>query len=68
MGKHSNVIEGTTGVAVVFVNNANEYNANNIDMLKEQIKQESEQNTQGGIEAALIEKADVKDQRYKFYN
>jgi peptidyl-prolyl cis-trans isomerase D len=68
VGKHSNVIEGTTGVAVVFVNNANEYNTNNMDALKNQIKQESEQNTQGGIEAALIEKAEVKDQRYKFYN
>ena len=68
VGKHSDVIEGTTCVAVVFVNNANEYNANNLEMVKEQIHQESEQSIQRGVETALIEKAEVKDQRYKFYN
>jgi len=70
VGKHSNAIEGTTGVAVVFVNNANEYDAESLDSLKDQMQRTSAQNTQGGneVQAALIKKAEVKDQRYKFYN
>ncbi len=68
VGQHSDVIEGKNGVAVVFVNNANEYTPSNIEMLQEQVQQEAKQSATGTIRNALTEKAEVKDQRYKFYN
>jgi len=67
-GKNSKVIKGKTGVAVVYVNNANEYKAENITALKSQIQQESKQSAAGAARNALNKKANVKDQRYKFYN
>lgn len=68
VGTNSAAIEGNTGVAVVYVNNANEYQAEDIKSLKTQIQMESKQNATGGIRNALTEKANVIDQRYKFYN
>lgn len=68
VGQHSEVIQGKNGIAVVFVNNANEYTPSNLESLKEQLQQEAEQSATGSIRSALTEKAEVKDQRYKFYN
>lgn len=67
-GQNSDVIVGKTGVAVVYVNNANEYTASNVDELKKQAQQEAKQSAAGAIRTALTEKAEVKDQRYKFYD
>lgn len=67
-GQNSDVIEGKNGVAVVFVNNANAYTPSNLAALKDQVQQEAEQTATGSIRTALTEKAEVKDQRFKFYD
>jgi peptidyl-prolyl cis-trans isomerase D len=68
VGKFSKAIEGKAAVAVVYVNNENQYEATDLKSLKMQLKMESAQSAQGEVKMALEKKADVKDTRYKFYD
>ena len=68
VGKRSEVVEGKGAVAVVFVNNENQYDPADVASLKMLLKMENSQGIEGDIQMALNKKADVKDTRYKFYD
>ena len=67
-GGHSNVIRGNAAVAVVFVVNENEYEAGDLERAKEAMNQELKRSTQGVLNQALKTKAEIVDQRYRFYD
>jgi peptidyl-prolyl cis-trans isomerase D len=67
-GKSSGAIAGKNAVAVVFVNNLNQYEPADLKSLKMQLAMENSQSVQGDIKQALSKKAEVKDTRYKFYD
>ena len=68
VGKRSEVVEGKGAVAVVFVNNENQYDPADVASLKMLLKMENSQGIEGDIQMALNKKADVTDTRYKFYD
>ena len=67
-GKRSEVVEGKGAVAVVFVNNENQYEPADIATLKMQLRLENSQSVDGDLQIALNKIADVRDTRYKFYD
>ncbi|MDA8886022.1 SurA N-terminal domain-containing protein [Bacteroidia bacterium] len=67
-GAHSDVIQGRSALAVVYVNNENEYQTDDLGAVKQQISTELKQTAQNSIREALEEKSKVKDLRYKFYD
>ncbi len=67
-GKKSGIIEGNNAVAVVYVNNENEYDVPDLESKKMEINSNAAQSVVGTISEALLKKAEVKDQRYKFYD
>ncbi len=68
VGRHSDVIVGKAAVAVVYVNNENEYQKDDLTILKQQMSREAAQEARGLASVALEDKAEVKDQRYRFYD
>jgi peptidyl-prolyl cis-trans isomerase D len=68
VGERSQIIEGSTGVAVVYVNNENEYDVTDVNSKKIEMTSNSFQSVRSTLSNALMEKAEVKDQRYKFYD
>lgn len=68
VGGHSHVISGNTAVAVVYVNNENQYTPADITLVKAQMKQQLIQSIQNSVRIALEDKSNVKDLRYKFYD
>lgn len=68
VGSHSDVLVGRAAVAVVYVNNENAYEQGDLAMLKLQMKQQAAQEARGLAGEALREKAEVIDQRYRFYD
>ncbi|MBT6234670.1 MAG: hypothetical protein HOI49_01080 [Bacteroidetes bacterium] len=67
-GKKSGVIEGKTGVSVVYVNNANKYTPADLEAARAQLQAENEQTAQGTVRSALTKKAEVKNQLYRFFD
>jgi peptidyl-prolyl cis-trans isomerase D len=65
---NTGVIDGENAVSVAYVNAVNASEPNNLEAIKDQVKRESSQAAQGGIRAALTKRAEVKDQRYRFYD
>ena len=53
---------------VVFVVNENEYEAGDLERAKEAMNQELKRSTQGVLNQALKTKAEIVDQRYRFYD
>lgn len=69
VGQHSGVIEGTTGVYVVFVNNENQYELNtNIADLKMDLSNRLNTGVDASIEQALLKLGEVTDRRYRFFD
>ena len=68
VGARSEVVEGKGAVAVVFVNNENQYEPADIATLKMQLRLENSQSVDGDLQIALNKIADVRDTRYKFYD
>ena len=68
VGGHSDIIVGKSAVAVVYVNNENEYQKGDLTIIKDQISREGAQEARGLASEALKRKAEVKDQRYRFYD
>ena len=67
-GGHSNVIRGDAAVAVVYVVNENKYEPGDLVQAKEAMTQELKRSTQTVLNEALKTKADIVDQRYRFYD
>ncbi|PCJ65242.1 MAG: hypothetical protein COA58_10305 [Bacteroidetes bacterium] len=67
-GSHSKVITGKSAVAVVYVNNENTYDAGNLEEDKKNLTSEAKRSAQNVATEALKKKADIKDQRYRFYD
>jgi peptidyl-prolyl cis-trans isomerase D len=65
---NTGVVDGENAVSVAYVNAVNTSEPTNLEAIKDQVKRESSQAAQGGIRAALTKKAEVKDQRYRFYD
>ena len=65
---NTGVVDGDNAVSVAYVNAVNASEPTNLVALTDQLKFESSQAAQGGIRAALTKKAEVKDQRYRFYD
>ena len=68
VNSNTGVIEGQNAVSVAYVNAINASEAENLEVLKDQVLNENTQVAQGTIRNALTEKAEVKDQRYRFYD
>jgi peptidyl-prolyl cis-trans isomerase D len=65
---NTGVVDGENAVSVAYVNAVNASEPTNLEAIKDQVKRESSQAAQGGIRPALTNKAEVKDQRYRFYD
>ncbi len=68
VGKRSQIIEGKNGVVVVYVNNENEYEKQDVTIKKSEIDQFNLQAVGQMISDALMDKAEVKEQLYKFFD
>ena len=68
VGSQSEIIRGERALAVVYLNNDNQYEASDVKVLKSQITDQSKQDMQRKIRETMIEKANVVDLRYRFYN
>ncbi|MEY2924297.1 MAG: hypothetical protein RLZZ337_845 [Bacteroidota bacterium] len=68
VGKNSGVIVGKTGVAVVYTKSENQFDMPNLVQKKEEMNELVGQQYAGQIDRILMEKAEVKDLRYKFYD
>jgi len=67
-GATSKVIKGENAVAVVYINNENEFKPQaNLDQ-KNQMMDQLKQNFQQKTRRSLEEKAEISDWRYRFYN
>ena len=64
----SEIIRGERALAVVYLNNDNEYEASDVEVLKLQNTDQSKQDFQQKVRQTIIENADVVDLRYRFYN
>ena len=53
---------------MIYLNNDNQYEASDSKDLKMQLKNQSKQDMQQKIRQTIIEKANVVDLRYRFYN
>jgi peptidyl-prolyl cis-trans isomerase D len=65
---NTGVVDGENAVSVAYVIAVNASEPTNLIAVKNQVKMESSQAAQGGIRAALTQKAEIKDQRYRFYD
>lgn len=68
VGKNSGIIIGKTGVAVVYTKSENQYDMPNLVSKKQELNELARQQFTGQIDLMLLEKAKVKDLRYKFYD
>ena len=68
VGSKSEIIRGERALAVIYLNNDNQYEASDAKDLKLQLKNQSKQDMQQKIRQTIIEKANVVDLRYRFYN
>tara|TARA_Y100000385_G_scaffold225811_1_gene236335 strand:+ start:2869 stop:5007 length:2139 start_codon:yes stop_codon:yes gene_type:complete len=68
VGTKSEIIRGERALAVVYLNNDNEYEASDVEVLKLQNTDQSKQDFQQKVRQTIIENADVVDLRYRFYN
>ena len=67
-GKRSDIIKGTSAVAVIYVNSENEYDIPDLKSKKIEMNSNSQQRVRQKVGEALMKKAEVKDTRYKFYD
>ncbi|NBV57373.1 MAG: peptidyl-prolyl cis-trans isomerase, partial [Bacteroidetes bacterium] len=68
VGGRSDIIIGERAVAVVYLNNDNQYEATDAKDLKTQITDQSKQEVQQKSREIIIDNGDVVDLRYRFYN
>lgn len=68
VGGKSNIIKGERAVAVVYLNNDNQYEATDAEDLKLQITDQIKQEIQQKLRNTIVEKGEVVDLRYRFYN
>ena len=68
VGGQSGIITGEKAVAVVYLNNDNQYEATDAKELKVQITDQSKQEIQQRSRQTIIDKGNVVDLRYRFYN
>ena len=68
VGGKSNIIKGERAVALVYLNNDNQYEATDAEDLKVQITDQVKQEMQQKSRKTLIENGEVIDLRYRFYN
>ena len=67
-GSHSEVIKGNAAVAVVYVVNENQYEVGDLEQAKAGLTNEYKRSSQTVLNEALKTKADIVDQRYRFYD
>ncbi|MBT8327841.1 MAG: SurA N-terminal domain-containing protein [Bacteroidia bacterium] len=67
-GKRSEIVQGTSGVGVVYVNSENQYDIPDLQSKKIEMNSNNQQRYAGKVNQALMKKAEVKDTRYKFYD
>jgi peptidyl-prolyl cis-trans isomerase D len=68
VGGKSDIIKGERAVALVYLNNDNQYEATDAEDLKVQITDQVKQEMQQKSRKTLIENGEVIDLRYRFYN
>ena len=68
VGGKSDIIKGERAVALVYLNNDNQYEATDAEDLKVQITDQVKQEMQQKSRKILIENGEVIDLRYRFYN
>ena len=68
VGGQSDIIIGERAVAVVYLNNDNQYEATDAKDLKTQITDQSKQEVQQKSRQIIIDNGNVVDLRYRFYN
>jgi hypothetical protein len=68
VGDQSDIIIGERAVAVVYLNNDNQYEATDAKDLKTQITDQSKQEVQQKSRQIIIDNGNVVDLRYRFYN
>lgn len=68
VGGKSDIIKGERAVALVYLNNDNQYEATDAEDLKVQITDQVKQEMQQKSRKSLIENGEVIDLRYRFYN
>ena len=68
VGKRSEIVEGSSSVAIVYVNSENKYDIPDLESKKIELNSNRSQVVQGEIGEALLKKSQVKDTRYKFYD
>lgn len=68
VGGKSDIIKGERALALVYLNNENQYEATDVEDLKVQITDQVKQEMQQKSRKTLIENGEVIDLRYRFYN
>ena len=68
VGGKSDIIKGERALALVYLNNENQYEATDVEDLKVQITDQVKQEMQQKSRKILIENGEVIDLRYRFYN
>ena len=68
VGGKSDIIKGERAVALVYLNNDNQYEATDAEDLKVQITDQVKQEMQQKSRKILIENGEIIDLRYRFYN
>ena len=68
VGGKSDIIKGERALALVYLNNENQYEATDAEDLKVQITDQVKQEMQQKSRKILIENGEVIDLRYRFYN
>ena len=67
-GKNSGIIKGDNGVAVVYTTAENQYKVPDLEGKKIEMNSNNAQRYASQFVTALLDKAEVKDRRYRFYD